>query len=113
MGIGWVVVRDGVEEERQSACAGFGDSNLAEWTAFESALRVARNIKRQSRAEQIVLKSDSKNVINQFKGRSRVVIADVVRRSIILASQLPGIRISWVCSERNIADRYARAGLKN
>jgi ribonuclease HI len=81
--------------------------------AFANALKAARNIRRESRTEQIVLKTDSKNVINQFKGRSRVVIGDVVRRSIILASQLPDLRVTWIRSEKNLADQYAKAGLRN
>ncbi|OPY69207.1 MAG: bifunctional RNase H/acid phosphatase [Syntrophorhabdaceae bacterium PtaU1.Bin034] len=113
MGIGLVVVQDGVEERNESFFAGIGDSNLAEWMAFANALKAARNIRRESRTEQIVLKTDSKNVINQFKGRSRVVIGDVVRRSIILASQLPDLRVTWIRSEKNLADQYAKAGLRN
>ncbi len=110
MGIGLVVIQDGVERENHSRYAGAGNSNEAEWVAFENALILAKRIKDKSRAERIVLKSDSRNVINQFNGRSRVVLDDVVKRSILLASQVPDLKIKWIRSEMDVADRHARAG---
>jgi ribonuclease HI len=110
MGIGLVVIQDGIEKENHSCYAGAGNSNEAEWVAFENALVLAKRIKDKSRAERIVLKSDSRNVINQFNGRSRVVLDDVVKRSILLASQVPDLKIKWIRSEMNVADRHARAG---
>lgn len=110
--LGYVIKRNGAEIDKGSDVIGVGQgmtNNVAEYTALIRALERVRELKLGK--EEIIVRSDSKLVVNQMKGEFKVkarLLLPLYTKAKILANGLD-ITFKWIPREENAeADELSR-----
>lgn len=109
--LGYVIKRDGKVVDEGVEVVGEGEgvtNNVAEYTALIRALERIRSLKL---GERVIVRSDSRLVVNQMRGEWRVrapLIVPLYRKAVALAEGLDVV-FEWVPREENTAaDNLAR-----
>jgi len=114
--LGYVIKRNGKTVDVGSGVVGVGASvtnNVAEYRALIRALERVRSL---GLSEKVVVRSDSRLVVNQMKGEWKVrapLIAPLYREAMTLIAGLD-ISFEWVPREENTeADHLSRVAYEN
>lgn len=109
MGLGIVV--KGEKKKSYSLYAGVGTNNRAEYLAVLEALKIAKKMKEK----EVVIRSDSKLVMEQLRGNYKVKNKELkeLKKKIEEISKNMKVRYEWVAREKNPADRLAKKAISN
>lgn len=113
MGIGAVLIKDGKKLSSLSEkLHGIGTNNIAEYSALMAGIKMAR----ERGFSELVIRGDSKLVINQVNGRWKVRNAKLKKLHYNIMIELKGLsgyEIKWVPREKNsIADSLSKKALE-
>ncbi|HML03013.1 MAG TPA: ribonuclease HI [Candidatus Bathyarchaeia archaeon] len=115
--IGYIIKREGKVLAKTSEVVGRGEgmtNNVAEYTALVRALE--KIIQLGLAEQEILVRSDSRLVVNQMKGNWEVkapLILPLYRKAKMIATAM-NIKFNWICREENTdADSLCRTAYES